>query len=63
LGEPFHAIRPQNLRRGPVQPLHGISRVAIGLHAEGIGALLIEQRRHLPETLGDFDVEDLGHGR
>jgi len=51
----------QNLRRGPVQPLHGISRVAIGLHAEWIGALLIEQRRHLPETLGDFDVEDLGY--
>jgi hypothetical protein len=25
--------------------------------------LLLEKRRHLPETLGDFDVEDLGHGR
>jgi len=35
--------------------------MAVGLHTEGIGALLLEKRRHLPETLRDFDVEDLGY--
>ena len=63
LPEPFQTLRPQNLRRGLVQPLHGIGRVTIGLHAEWIGALLLEKRRHLPKALGDIDVEDLSHGR
>ncbi|HYL55603.1 MAG TPA: hypothetical protein VEU73_08525 [Gemmatimonadales bacterium] len=65
-GEPFETERPlalENLGHGDRQPSQCLRRARIGVHPEGVCALLGQQTRDLFEPSGDLRVQSVSHVR
>jgi hypothetical protein len=60
--EPVRALLFGNLRDGDFQTLQSLRRGSIGLDAEAIRALFVQEQRDLPQLLRDLLILRDAHG-